>query len=393
MAQKRVYLDHNATSPIRPAVLEAMIRAMSLPGNASSVHSEGRAAKALLETAREQVAALVNAKARNVYFTAGGTEANNTVLSPRLRIGNAPEAAQRLMISATEHPSVVEGHRFPADQTTTLPVDSLGLLKLDVLEESLAVQEGRTVVSVHMANNETGVIQPIQSIAEIVHRYGGVLHVDAVQAAGRMPLDISALGADILTLSAHKLGGPKGIGAVILASSAVDLGGALIRGGGQERGLRSGTENVAAISGFGVAAEECLKSSLFETERLMGLRQQLQVSILSNAPDAVIIGQAAERLCNTLCAAVPNLRAETLLIAFDLAGVALSSGSACSSGKVKRSKVLEAMGVDHALADGAIRLSLGWNSTPEDCTFFAQACDRVFSNLFNRRNDAALKAG
>lgn len=389
-SNRRVYFDHNATSPIRPAVSEAMLRAMALPGNASSVHAEGRAARAVIETAREQVAVLVGARARNVYFTSGGTEANNAVLTPNLRMGKMAEAADILILGATEHPSLLQGHRFSPENVTILPVDGNGVVDLAVLEKLLMEVPGRAVVSVHLANNETGVVQPVAEAAEIAHRHGAILHTDAVQAAGRIEIDIRKLGADVLTLSAHKIGGPKGAGAIVLGSAVVDLGGALIRGGGQERGLRSGTENVAAIAGFGIAAEESLRMLPDERMRLGELRQELESIILCRNPEAVVIGGKAERLCNTLAVAIPGQRAETMLIAFDLAGVALSSGSACSSGKVKRSHVLDAMRMDNSLSEGAIRLSLGWNSTHEDCVFFAHACESVFKGLYKRRLSMAV---
>ncbi|MEN3930958.1 cysteine desulfurase family protein [Microvirga sp. W0021] len=385
MADRRIYLDHNATSLIRPVAIDAMIHAMSLPGNASSVHTEGRTARAVLEKAREQVANLVGGRARNVYFTSGGTEANNAALSPTLRLSSKEHPASCLILGATEHPSVLQGHRFAAENVKILPVDENGIVVKSALSDLLKNIDGRAIVSIHMANNETGVIQPVQEIARTVHEHGGILHVDAVQAAGRMLIDLAELEADVLTLSAHKIGGPKGVGAIVLRSAATDLGGALIRGGGQERGIRSGTENIAAIAGFGAAAQEALDTLSDEQTRLLSLRSQLEKGILELAPDTVIIGQPVDRLCNTLSIALPNQRAETLLIAFDLAGIAVSSGSACSSGKVKRSHVLDAMGMDRSLSEGAIRVSLGWSSSEEDCISFLQAFEKVLKSLYTGR--------
>jgi len=393
MTAKRVYLDYNATSPIRQQAVEAMLRAMSLPGNASSVHREGREARSVIEGAREQVAALAGARARNLYFTSGGTEANNAVLSPKLRCSGMSEEASLLIVSATEHLSVLEGHRFPADKVALLPVHADGIIDLAALEKMLGATQGRAVVSIHAANNETGIVQPIREAAEIVHRHGGLIHTDAVQAAGRIPLDIAELGVDVMTLSAHKIGGPKGAGAIVFSSGAIELGGALVRGGGQEQGNRSGTENIIAIAGFGAAAEETIRDFAQERKRLEALRLQIEAIVLKFAPDAVLIGQGVERLVNTVTVAFPGHRAETVLIAFDLAGIALSSGSACSSGKVKRSHVLDAMNMDKSLAAGAIRLSLGWNSTEEDIVFFALTCETVFNSLYKRHDSTPLRVG
>lgn len=392
MAEKRIYLDYNATSPLRPQAAVMMLHALSLSGNASSVHREGREARALIENARDQVASFVGASPRNLTFTSGGTEANNAVLSPRLRRSGMSGDASLLVISATEHLSVLEGHGFSSDKVFLLPVRPNGVIDLDALEDALASAPGRAIVSIHTANNETGIIQPVQEAAGITHRYGGVFHTDAVQAAGRMPLDINELGVDVMTLSAHKIGGPKGAGAIILGSGAVELGGALVRGGGQERGNRSGTENIAAIAGFGAAAAASGQNPVDEQVRLRALRDRVEAIISNAAPEAVLIGRDADRLVNTVTVAFPGHRAETMLIAFDLAGVAVSSGSACSSGKVKRSHVLDAMKLDSSLSEGAIRLSLGWKSTEEDVAFFATTCDIVFNNLYKRHDSAALRA-
>jgi cysteine desulfurase len=383
---QRSYLDHNATSPLRPEAAEAMARALQLPGNASSAHAEGRAARAAVERAREQVAALVGAAPKNVVFTSGGTEAANTILTPGFRrSGEAGPAV--LLVGATEHPCVLDGHRF--SRAERVLVDRDGLIDLSWLEARLAQAGEGVLVSIQTANNETGVLQPAAEAARLVHAHGSLIHSDAVQGAGKIPVEIARLGVDTLTLSAHKLGGPKGAGAIILASERLEIADRLVRGGGQERGYRAGTENVAAIAGFGEAAETARLRLDEEAARMRALRSQAEAVLLRLAPDAVILGGAADRLPNTFAFAVPGLKAETALIAFDLEGIALSSGSACSSGKVKRSHVLEAMGVEPRLAEGALRVSLGWNSTEEDVLRFGKACETVFATLYKRRASAA----
>jgi len=388
-AGQRTYLDHNATSPLRPEAAEAVLRALDLPGNASSVHAEGRAARSEIEKARDKVAGLVGARAKNVIFTSGGTEAANLVLTPGFRrLGQ--QGAARLLAGAAEHPCVLNGHRFPEGAVEAIPVDSRGILDLAWLAARLERGAGeRVLVSVQLANNETGVIQPVAAAARLVHAHGGLVHTDAVQAAGRIPVSMAELGVDALTLSAHKLGGPKGVGALVLASDQFEIADRLIRGGGQEKGFRAGTENVAAIAGFGAAAEVALAGLQQEGDRLRALRDEAEAALLRIAPEAVVVGAQAERLPNTLAFAIPGLKAETALIAFDLAGVALSSGSACSSGKVKRSHVLDAMGVEPALAEGVLRVSLGWSTTKEDVIRFAEACERVVGPLYKRKVSAA----
>jgi cysteine desulfurase len=385
---RRTYLDHNATSPVRPEAAEAWLLASQLPGNASSVHAEGRAARAVIEAARDQVARLVGAEAKEVIFTSGGTEANNLVLTPTLRRTGGRDA-DLLLVGATEHPSVLDGHRFPGNRAEAVPVDRAGRIDLAWLEQRLAQLGGHgALVSVQAANNETGVLQPVAEASAVVHRFGGLLHVDAVQAAGKIRLDLRSLGADAVTLSAHKLGGPKGAGALILRGG-LELGSRLVRGGGQERGFRAGTENVAALAGFGAAAAAALRDLDDLASRLRDLRDQAEAELVRIAPDAVLFSADAPRLPNTLAFALPGLKAETALIAFDLAGVAVSSGSACSSGKVKRSHVLDAMGLEPVVAEGAIRVSFGWNSTKEDVFSFGKACERVVSTLYKRRANAA----
>jgi len=386
---ERTYLDYNATAPIRPAAAEACARALGVGGNPSSIHSEGRAARAVVERAREQVAALVGGSPKHVIFTSGGTEAANAVLTPALhRCGEG--GADLLLVGAAEHVCVLQGHGFADDQVELVPVDNRGLIRLDLLRARLEQAEGRRVLlSIQAANNETGVIHPVREAAEFVHEHGGLVHSDAVQAAGRIPVDCGALGADVVTLSGHKLGGPDGVGAIVLASEAIELGRPLLRGGGQERGLRAGTENSVAIAGFGAAAEVAAAEREREAARLRGLRERCEAELRRLAPSAVIFGENAERLPNTLCFAIPGLRAETALIGLDLAGIAVSSGSACSSGKVRRSHVLVAMGVEPALAEGAIRVSFGWQSSDEDVIRFVSAFESLLETLYKRRANAA----
>jgi cysteine desulfurase len=385
---RRTYLDHNATSPLRPEVAEAMVRAHLLPGNASSIHAEGRAARAAIEAARDKVAALVGGKAKHVVFTSGGTEANNTVLTPGFRRAGH-EGPVRLVLGSMEHPSVLEGHRFPLDAVEHIPALPDGTVDLPWLRERLFLGAGQpALVSLQAANNETGVEQPVAEAVRVVREHRGFCHCDAVQAAGRIPLDMGALDLDAVTLSAHKIGGPKGAGAIVLAEG-VEIADRLMRGGGQERGSRAGTENVAAIVGFGVAAELARRDQVNTAARLRSLRDEAERHLRAVAADAVVFGSGAERLPNTLAFAIPGLRAETALIAFDLEGVAVSSGSACSSGKVKRSHVLSAMGVDPMVAEGAIRVSFGWNSTKEDVMRFARTCEKVVATLYKRRANAA----
>jgi cysteine desulfurase len=377
----RVYLDWNATAPLRPAARAAACAAMDACGNPSSVHGEGRAARRLMEDARGHVAALVNADPRNVIFTSGGTEANALALTPAIEQGAEKVPRDLLLISAIEHPSVLTGGRFAPALVGKVPVDANGVIDLAALEQCLAAQApGRALVSLMAANNETGVIQPVAAAAEIVHRHGGLLHVDAVQAAGRIPVDIAALGADLMTLSAHKLGGLKGAGALVRRDESIHVE-PLIRGGGQERGLRAGTENVAAVAAFGVAAEAAKAGLTADARHMTTLRDRLEARLSAISPQAVIFGAKAERLPNTTLAAVPGGKAETLVIAFDLDGVAVSSGAACSSGKVAPSHVLAAMGIAPELARGAIRISLGAATTETDVDRLLQVWQKLAQSL------------
>jgi cysteine desulfurase len=391
MTTERVYLDHNATSPLRRTAQAAMAEALSQPGNPSSVHAEGRAARSLIEQARERVAALVGAEPRCVIFTSGATEANAQALSPVIEIGGRTVHFDALLVSAVEHPSVRAGGRFPAEAIETIAVDRDGIVDLAEIESALASHgaAGRsTLVSVMGANNETGVIQPVAEVARRVQGAGGVLHTDAVQAAGKIPFDVASSGADLISISSHKLGGPQGVGALIVRDESIRVP-PLLCGGGQERGARAGTENVAAIAGFGAAAEEARKALASEIRRLADLRDAAEAGIRAIAPAAVVIGAGVNRLPNTVCFAVPGVAAETAIIAFDLEGVALSAGAACSSGKVGPSEALKAMQVAPDAARGAMRLSIGWDTNENDISRFLEVWKRVYLNLGQRRRERA----
>ena len=372
---QRSYLDYNATAPLRPEVREAMTEALAVYGNPSSVHAEGRASRALIEEARAKVAALVAARPEDVIFTSGGTEANALALAAQ------PGGAWHCYMSSVEHPSVLAGGRFYPETTTRISVTRDGLINLEILASELKKHHlggWRPFVSLMAANNETGAIQPVAEASEIVHSAGGLIHTDAVQAAGRIKLDIGALGVDMLSLSAHKIGGPKGVGALVLGNGAAVE--ALIKGGGQERRRRAGTENVAGIVGFGVAAE-LARADLGKAREIARLRDALEKETLAIAPDALVLSAKVERLPNTSCIAVPGVKAETLVIGLDLAGVAVSSGSACSSGKVEASHVLSAMGVPDDIAQGAIRISLGFATGRADIENFLKAFDELVKRL------------
>jgi cysteine desulfurase len=372
---QRSYLDYNATAPIRDEVREAVAEALALPGNPSSVHAEGRAARSAVETAREKVAALVGARPEDVVFTSGATEANALALAPR------DGETWRCYVSAVEHPSALCGGRFAPRKVTRFSVTADGVANLESLAEQLRESKAsgeKPFVSLMAANNETGAIQPVAEAARIVHDAGGILHTDAVQAAGRIKLDIAALGADLLSLSAHKIGGPKGIGALVLGQGATVE--PLMKGGSQERRRRAGTENVAGIVGFGVAAELAL-ADLAKAVEITRLRDELERGALALAPGAVVLSGNVARLPNTACLAVPGVKAETLVIGLDLAGVAVSSGSACSSGKVEASHVLAAMGVADELRQGAIRVSLGFGTVNADIYSFLKAFGELIGRL------------
>jgi cysteine desulfurase len=382
----RVYLDWNATTPLRPEARAAMAAAWDLSGNPSSVHAEGRQARRLVEDARGVVANAVGALPRNVVFTSGGTEANALALKPGLQRGTA-SAAERLVVSAIEHASVLAGGRFSPEAISTVGVTRSGVLDLAQLRRAIEGQPP-ALVSIMLANNETGALQPVREAAVIVHAAGGVLHVDAIQALGKIVFDMDALQADLLTLSAHKIGGPKGVGAVVLAE---DLQGLvpLLRGGGQELGRRAGTENVAGIAGFGAAVKAAMGALTGDAVRLEELRNCLEQG-LKQAPGIIVFSNDTQRLPNTTLFTVAGVKAETAVIGFDLAGIAVSSGSACSSGKVQPSHVLQAMGFGPEIAQGAVRLSLGWSTSSADIDRCLEAWRKLSDTLLTRerRNTA-----
>jgi len=382
----RIYLDWNATAPLRREAREAMAAAWDLDGNPSSVHAEGRHARRLVEEARAGLARAVGALPRNVVFTSGGTEANALALTPGLR-RDSGLPVERLLVSAIEHASVLAGGRFPAQAIGTVGVTGSGLLDLDRLRALL--QSGPpALVSVMLANNETGAVQPVAEAAEIVHAAGGLLHVDAIQAFGKISFDINGLNADLITVSGHKIGGPKGVGAVVLAEGVRGLE-PLLRGGGQELGRRAGTENVAGIAGFGAAVKTAMDSLRNDAIRLENLRNRLETG-LRQTPGAIVFAGDVPRLPNTTLFTVPGLKAETAVIGFDLEGIAVSSGSACSSGKVQPSHVLEAMGFGPNIAQGAVRLSLGWSTSQAEIDRCLEAWRKLTDTLLKelRRNTA-----
>lgn len=358
-----IYLDHNATTTIRPVAVDAVRDALMLTGNPSSVHRHGRLARRIIEDARDDIGQFVGANPNDVLFTGCGTEANN------LALRGAP--VENYFTSTIEHPAVLMAN----DKSQLIAVNADGLVDLEVLDQLLSAASGRSLVSVMLANNETGVIQPISDVVRIAKQHNALVHCDAVQGAGKIAIDMTALGLDLMSLSAHKFGGPQGVAALI-AKAGLDMA-PILRGGGQERRMRAGTENVAGIAGFGAAAREAA-NGLDQMAQLSMWRDQLIADIRRLAPVRVF-GEASERLANTVCIAMPGVSAETQLMAFDLAGISVSSGSACSSGKVEASHVLAAMGVDTEEALSAVRVSFGWNSEAEDVRKFVDAWAKIYA--------------
>lgn len=378
MTRTRTYLDHNATSPLRPEVREAMVEALKYSGNPSSVHEEGRHARGLIEEAREKLAGFVGAEPKEVIFTSGGTEANNMVLDQSWSV---------VITVSTEHESVLAPAENNQAEKVILPVDKNGAIDREALSNALAEHStpgSRILVSVQTANNETGVLQGLGRIRAVIEEFRAenpdagdiVLHTDAVQAAGKIPVDFAAVGVDAMSLSAHKIGGPKGVGALIKRQELEFE--PLIRGGGQEARARAGTENTAAIACFGKAAE-LAQAGLGNMAEVARLRDRLEDEISRIAPGAKFIAHDAARLPNTSAVAIPGAAAETLVIAFDLAGIAISAGAACTSGKVGRSRILEAMGLDDSLTGATIRVSLGWNSNDTHIDNFIEAAREILS--------------
>ncbi len=384
-AGKRLYLDYNASAPLLDAARQAMIAALDVTGNPSSVHREGRAARALVEAARRSVAALVNAKPEHVVFTSGATEAASTLLTPHYTMGRAPVRLSHLYVGATEHPCILSGGQFAPEDVAVLPVAENGLLRLDALRAALDAHDkasGLPLVAVQAANNETGVIQPVAEIAALVKAAGGVYVVDAVQAAGRIPLDITNNCGDYLIISSHKIGGPKGVGAIIAVSDLM-MPRALVRGGGQEKGHRAGTEALPLIAGFGAAADAA-RARMEAGGWPSASRDRLEAGISQITNGATIHGRSAPRLPNTTFFSLDGQKAETVQIAFDLAGVALSAGSACSSGKVGPSHVLAAMG--KAEGPGAIRVSLGPDQGEADVARFLETLGTIVARAARKNN-------
>jgi len=370
---RETYLDWNATAPLRPEAAAAMRDAMTRCGNPSSVHRWGRAARQAIEAAREKVAALGAVRPANVIFTSGGTEANHLALRGCGR--------ERVLISAVEHSSVLQA--VPGAEL--IPVDANGVVDPDTVAALLAKDKRPAIVSVMYANNETGVFQLIQEIAHRTHAHGALLHCDMVQAAGKIPLAVVGLGVDIATVSAHKIGGPAGVGAV-LTTGPIELA-PTIRGGGQEQGQRTGTENIIGIAGFGAAAEMA-DAEVMDTKspkRMRILRDRLEDAL---GPEAIALGRGTWRLPNTSAIAMPGMAAETQVIAFDLAGIMVSAGAACSSGKVGPSHVLAAMGIAPEIANSTIRVSLGWTTTEADIDHFIDTWTALYARLGRRRRAA-----
>jgi len=382
----RIYLDWNATTPLRPEARQAMAAVWELCGNPSSVHAEGRHARRLVEEARAALAKAVGALPRNVIFTSGGTEANALALTPGLR-GVSKKPVERLLVSAIEHPSVLVGGRFPAGAVHKVGV-TRGLVDLEQLRAMLA-SGPPALASVMAANNETGVIQPVAEAAEIVHSAGGLLHVDAIQALGKIPFDINLMGADLATFSAHKVGGPMGVGAIVVSDGLAGME-PLLRGGGQELGRRAGTENVAGIAGFGAAMEVAVSVRDDAAARMLVLRNRLETGLQATGIVA-ILARNASRLPNTTLFTAAGLKAETAVIGFDLEGIAVSSGSACSSGKVQPSHVLEAMGFPRDIAQGAVRLSMGWSTTEADIDRCLEAWRKLASTYLKKSDETRLE--
>jgi len=362
--KQTVYFDHNATTPVRAEVADAMAGALVLGGNASSVHGAGRRARQLVEEAREIIAELVGASLAQIVFTSGGTEANNLVLRGT--------ECDHILVSAVEHNSVLDA----ADNIEIVPVDGNGVIDLTALTSRLSEIDGQVLISVMLANNETGVIEPIAEIVRIAKEHGALVHTDAIQALGKVNVDWGDLGVDFISLSAHKIGGPQGVGAIVI-NEEIPLK-SILRGGGQERSRRAGTENVPGIVGFGAAAK-LIAGELDQISKTQDLRDRMEASIKAKCSDAVIFGESIDRLPNTSCVSMPGVTSETQVMKFDLEDYMVSAGSACSSGKVQASHVLKAMGVDEETASTAIRISLGFGNNSNDVDAFVSQWEKIYA--------------
>ena len=368
-----IYLDYNATAPVKPAVADAVAETMLLAGNPSSVHGFGRDVRKRIEDARERIAALLGCAPPELVFTAGGTEANNTALRGAGR--------RALIVSAIEHPAVLRTAEACADTLAVLPVDGEGVLEAGALDAALAAHGADALVSVMLANNETGAIQPVAEIAARAHAAGALVHCDAVQAPGRIPVSFAALGVDMMSIAAHKFAGPKGIGALVVRAG-LDIA-PLVTGGGQERGLRGGTENAAGIAGFGAAAA-LAADDLARAGEIASMPSRMEARLRETEPGVAIFSAGAPRLPNTSCLTMPGVQSETQVMGLDLAGVAVSAGSACSSGKVEASHVLRALGASDAVGGCAIRVSMGWATTESEIERFLGAWRALYAGLTNR---------
>jgi len=357
-----IYFDHNATTPLKPVVRQAILSVLDLPTNASSVHKSGRAARMKIESARMQVAKAIQTEPAGIIFTSGATEANNMALNLPL--------VSRVLVSSIEHPSVLKAR----DNSELIPVNSDGIVDMDVLEDMLKADNQPTLVSVMMVNNETGIIQPIKEIAKLVRKYNGFTHTDAVQAMGRIPIDMVDLGVDMLSLSSHKIGGPQGMGALAFRNCVEPA--VLLKGGGQEKNRRSGTENTAGIVGFATACTDAIEN-MDSYNGLSELRDKLETALSGH----VTCIAHSNRVSNTSMMIVSDIASETLLIALDLEGIAISNGSACSSGTVEPSHVLSAMSIPDIEANCAIRISLGWNTTEDEVDSFIESFLKIVSRI------------
>ncbi len=390
MSAERVYLDHNATTPPLPSAIDAVHAALLLTGNPSSVHGEGRAARAVVEEARRNITHALGGKAENLIFTSGGTESANHLLCPEWAVSGDRRRFSDLFVLSTEHACMLGGGRFAAEDVRMIPVDADGVIQLDVFDSMLS-RSRFPLVAIQHANNETGVIQPIEKVAEIARSHLALIVCDAVQSFGKLPVDIKALGVDALFVSAHKIGGPKGVGAILFADSRISPASALINGGGQQKGFRAGTENVSGIAGFGAASLE-IGAGFVAAAGIGQLRDKFENDLVRLARECIVFGRSAPRLPNTSLFAIPGNQAETSLIGFDLAGFALSSGSACSSGKVKRSHVLDAMGVAPSLATCAIRFSIGRQTTAGEVQRFLVAVQHRIESVARKTDNEAAQA-
>lgn len=387
----RVYMDYNATAPLNARAKDAMIQAVELCGNPSSVHQEGQALRRLINEARDSVAKLTGSEPAYIIFTSGATEAACHLLTPNYKMGRSPVKIAKLYMSAVEHPCIFSGGRFESDNVEVIGVDDNGCIDLSALEERLAAHPhdlGLPMLALQAVNNETGIVQPIVEALRIAKAHKAISAIDAVQAFGKMSFSMAEIQPDFAIISAHKIGGPKGVGAII-SRGEILMPEALISGGGHEKGHRGGTENVSGIAGFGAASEAAI-DNLVKKDDIQELRDYIEQNLRDIADDIVIHGAAVERIANTSCFALPGMKSETLQIAFDMEGIAASSGSACSSGKVGESHVLAAMGADAKA--GAIRVSIGAETSKADCDVFLTAFRKINARRSERDKKGVVAA-